>query len=259
MNTPVYRLNQFGFLKISGKDAIKFLQGYTTCDLDALTETSVQLGAICNLQGRMLTSFLVVRQETDLILRMDRSLIEKTMQFLNKYIVFSKAELHDISDSYRCFGHAETEEESYSMSVNDDTFTIHLGNRREVWQTPDVDDAIEAPAAWHDLEIAQGITWVTEATSEKFLPQMFAYHVLGGIDFNKGCYLGQEIVARMQYRGELKRRLHRVSAVVNEVESGDVVATGSNASLVILNNSSDEATTVIADNETLDAIPVVAV
>lgn len=258
MSSNIYRLDHFGFLKISGVDAVKFLQGYTTCDLDGLKETSVQLGAICNLQGRMLTSFLVVRQETDLILRMDRSLIDKTMQFLNKYIVFSKAKLQDISDSYHCFGRAGKTGENRALCADGDQFTIDLGNRQEIWQPVDRDDAIDPGTNWRDLEIEQGVAWVTESNSEKFLPQMFAYHLLDGIDFNKGCYLGQEIVARMQYRGELKRRLHRIAAVVSNIESGDVVATGSQASLVILNNTTDDVTKALADNEELTAVPIQA-
>lgn len=254
----LYRLDHFGFLKVTGKDAIKFMQGYTTCDLDALEETSVQLGAICNLQGRMLTSFLVVRQDMDLILRMERSLVEKTMQFLNKYIVFSKAELQDISESFYCFGQPLVADVTDQVKRDGDSITINLGNRCEIWQPADRADAEPADKTWLDLEIEQGMTWVTDATSEKFLPQMFAYHLLGGIDFTKGCYLGQEIVARMQYRGELKRRLHRTDKPVTRAESGDIVVTGSTESLVVLNNSSDEPTELKTEAGAVSAVPVTA-
>lgn len=248
-----YRLAQFGFLKVTGKDAISFIQGYTTCDLDALTGSSVQLGAICNLQGRMLTSFLVIREGDDLILRMHRSLVEDTMQFLNKYIVFSKAELQDISDELRCFGSPGVSDSDDPVSKNDSGISINLGNRREIWQSLDIDDAVPADDEWQDLEIAAGIAWVNDSTSEQFLPQLFAYHLLGGIDFNKGCYLGQEIVARMQYRGELKRRLHRTSRTVSE---GDIVASGSTDCLVILNNTTDESIEVAGTGGSVTAVPV---
>ena len=187
-----YRLEQFGFLKVSGKDAISFMQGYTTCDLDALTGPSVQLGAICNLQGRMLTSFLVIRDETDLILRMHRSLVEGTMQFLNKYIVFSKAQLQDISDELRCFGSTDVSESGEPVTRTGNSLSINLGNRSEIWQSADIGDAVQGGNEWQDLEIAAGIAWVNDSTSEQFLPQLYAYHLLGGIDFTKGCYLGQE-------------------------------------------------------------------
>ena len=98
------QLDHFGFLKVSGVDAVTFLQGYTTCDLAALNDDSAQLGAICNIQGRMLASFIVIRQDQDLVLRMHKSLVPKTIAFLTKYIVFSKAELTDISEKLRCYG-----------------------------------------------------------------------------------------------------------------------------------------------------------
>ncbi|MBO6702925.1 MAG: folate-binding protein YgfZ [Pseudomonadales bacterium] len=256
MTSPVYRLDQFGFLSVTGKDAISFLQGYTTCDLDALTESSVQLGAICNLQGRMLTSFLVIRQENDLILRMDRALVSSTIEFLRKYIVFSKAALHDISDSYRCFGAAEVSSFDHKITREDNAFTIHLGNRKEIWQSADIEQSEEPGDHWLDLEIEQGMAWVTERNTEKFLPQTFAYHLLNGIDFSKGCYLGQEIIARMQYRGELKRRLHRTRSPVRDIEGGDVIVSGSAASLVVLNNTTDETIEVTQKSGTVVAVPL---
>ncbi|MBL6689205.1 MAG: folate-binding protein YgfZ [Pseudomonadales bacterium] len=248
-----YRLEQFGFLKVIGKDAISFMQGYTTCDLNALTGSSVQLGAICNLQGRMLTSFLVIREGNDLILRMHRSLVEGTMQFLNKYIVFSKAELQDISDELHCFGSTDVSDSGAEVDRDGDSICINLANRSEIWQPADIKNAVQADVEWQDLEIAAGIAWVNDSTSEQFLPQMFAYHLLGGINFNKGCYLGQEIVARMQYRGELKRRLHRTSRTVSE---GDVVASGSTDCLVILNNTTDEPIEVAGNDGSVTAIPI---
>ncbi len=256
MNSPVYRLDHFGFLKITGKDAISFMQGYTTCDLDALTESSVQLGAICNLQGRMLTSFLVIKQETDLIMRMDRALVSPTIDFLSKYIVFSKAELHDISDSYHCFGSADVSPVEQEVTREENAFKIHLGNREELWQPGDIEDAEEPGNRWLDLEIEKGVVWVTEGNTEKFLPQMFAYHLLGGIDFSKGCYLGQEIVARMQYRGELKRRLHKINLHVEEIEGGDVIAAGTSESLAILGNTTDETVEISHHGATVAATPL---
>ena len=251
-----YRLDHFGFLKVTGKDAVSFLQGYTTCNLDLPDEQSVQLGAICNLQGRMLTSFLVIRKGTDLLLRMERPLVEKTITFLDKYIVFSKAELRDMSASLHCFGRLEISESEAAVNRQGSDITISLGNRSELWQPGDIADAVAVDHHWVDREIEQGIAWVNDSTSGKFLPQMFAYHELGGIDFDKGCYLGQEIVARMQYRGELKRRLHRTEKPVSELESGDVIATGSRHSLVVLNNTSGDEIEVASGDGSVTATPV---
>ena len=209
------QLEHFGFLKISGVDAVNFLQGYTTCDLAALTDDSAQLGAVCNIQGRMLASFIVIRQGQDLVLRMHKSLVPKTIAFLTKYIVFSKAELADISENLYCYGapnaKSAASESPYPTMTDNGTITINLGNREEHWTAADktivTTGVIER---WTDAELDAGIAWVDENSCEAYLPQTLNYHQLGGISFTKGCYLGQEIVARMQYRGKLKKSLHRI-------------------------------------------------
>jgi len=256
--TTTYRLNDQGFLKVTGPDAVKFLQGYTTCDLTRLEELVPKLGAICNLQGRMLSSFFVVKTGNDLILRMQRPLVTTTIDFLKKYIVFSKAELVDATDSLACYG-SQVADTALETASN---YTLDLGNRFEYWcpaGTPV--DAADGPDGWHALEIDAGLAWVTDATSESFLPQMFNYHALDGIDFDKGCYLGQEIVARAQYRGELKRRLHRLESATarpagTELDCGVVVASAGSHLLAVLSNSEPEAiTATFEDGERVTATP----
>ena len=184
-------LGHFGFLKISGVDAMTFLQGYTTCDLAALKDDSAQLGAICNIQGRMLASFIVIQQGQDLVLRMHQSLVPKTIAFLTKYIVFSKAELADISENLYCYGSLDPEstpgESPYPMKTDNGTITIDLGNRREQWsssrQTAEATDMIRQ---WSDAELEAGVAWIDEKSCEEHLPQTLNYHHLGGISFTKG-------------------------------------------------------------------------
>ena len=253
------QLEHFGFLKISGVDAVNFLQGYTTCDLAALTDDSAQLGAICNLQGRMLASFIVIQQGQDLVLRMHKSLVAKTIAFLTKYIVFSKAELTDISENLYCFGapHAKSaaRESPYSTMTDNGTITIDLGNREEQWaaaeQTTVITGMIEQ---WADAELDAGIAWIDENSCAAYLPQTFNYQHFGGISFTKGCYLGQEIVARMQYRGELKKRLHRIENRTQgrALVSGMIVASGSHACLAVLSNPTGEPIPVTWSDETVD-------
>lgn len=252
-------LEHFGFLKVSGVDAVKFLQGYTTCDLAALKNDSAQLGAVCNIQGRMLASFIVIRQGQDLVLRMHKSLISKTIAFLTKYIVFSKAELADISENLHCYGSVNTGSNAgqspYPMKTGNGAITIELGNRQEQWakhdQTPSSTGMIEQ---WTDAELHAGVAWVDEKSCEAYLPQMLNYHQLGGISFTKGCYLGQEIVARMQYRGELKKRLHQIEsrAQGRDLTSGTIVVSGSCACLAVLSNPTAETIDVVWSDNTVD-------
>ena len=227
------KLSQFGFLSVTGRDACKFMQGYTTCDLDKLTDSQFQMGAICNLQGRMVTSFLVCRTEDGMLLRMHRQLVSATIDFLSKYIVFSKANLEDVSDTIVCYGLTELPGEPDSLTLTDRGYQLQItADRAEGWlksAPADVDEVISEDT-WHLAEIEQGRAWVAPETSEQFLPQMFNYDQTGAIDFNKGCYLGQEIVARMQYRGDLKRRLHLIASK-QSVSPGSPVTTSSGNSL----------------------------
>jgi folate-binding protein YgfZ len=253
------QLEHFGFLKISGVDAVNFLQGYTTCDLAALTDDSAQLGAVCNIQGRMLASFIIIRQGQDLILRMHKALVAKTIAFLTKYIVFSKAELTDISENLYCFGapHAKSaaRESPYSTMTDNGTITIDLGNREERWASADQTTVITGMIEqWADAELDAGIAWIDENSCEAYLPQTLNYHQLGGISFTKGCYLGQEIVARMQYRGELKKRLHRIETGTQgrDLVPGMIVASGSHACLAVLSNPTGEPISVTWSDGAVD-------
>jgi folate-binding protein YgfZ len=226
----IARLDEFGFLAIRGKDALSFLQGYTTCDLNDLSSGTSLLGAVCNLQGRMVSSFRIVLLTDGVLLRLDRGLIESTTNFLAKYIVFSKAELLDMSESYVCYGaiggmqspapatigESILQSESIVIKVSD------TGPRYEIWTQGSVEGDEVQSNIWQQAEIEDGYAWVNGQTSEEFIPQMFNYHNIGGIDFEKGCYLGQEIIARLEYRGKLKRKLHR-GLSTSPVAAGDAV------------------------------------
>lgn len=216
----VTQLSNTGFLAINGRDAHKFLQGYTTCDLDDVTPDASGIGAICNLQGRMVVSFRIVRTDEGFVLRLPLGLIETVRNFLQKYIVFSKAEMEDLSPVWRCYGvigevdlypegHRQVQRGDHSRVIR----VEGPAPRYEIWAegvAPDVSGLTEASEEdWMRTEIEAGVVWVHESTTETFIPQMFDYHRIGGIDFDKGCYLGQEIVARMQYRGKVNRKLFR--------------------------------------------------
>lgn len=214
----VVHLPEYGFLRISGKDAIKFMQGYATCDLGDLSPETSGLGAVCNLQGRMVTSFRIVSVNDGLLLRMRRELVATTMEFLGKYIVFSKAEMQDVSDEIHCFGMLDGNVEGIgdaarSRTTIDGSDFIRVSDTRfEVWSTNSSFGEVDDTTPWWRADVADGIAFVTIDTTNEFIPQMLGYHELGAIDFDKGCYLGQEIVARMQYRGAVNRKLHRGEA-----------------------------------------------
>lgn len=202
-----YATRDFGILRLTGRDATKFLQGYTTCDLAPVTAGGSSIGAICNLKGRMVTSFRVATHGEDLLLRMHRALVPETITFLSKYIVFSKAEMHDASAEWEVVGATGA-----SVSAGDSDLVVRVDdNRAEIWTRNPAQPQADADA-WDRLDIDSGLAWITPATAGEYLPQMFAYDALGAVDFEKGCYLGQEIVARAHFRGNVKRQLHRASS-----------------------------------------------
>ncbi len=263
----VTRLSQFGFLAVNGKDAKTFMQGYTTCDVNKLTDTE-HLGAICNLQGRMVTNFRIAETDEGLLLRMHLSLVPGTMAFLAKYIVFSKAELVDVSDQWHCYGVIGQAED-----VQPGQIRLQIASDRfEVWSQAEITDADDAASAWEQRDCDEGFAWIDSVTTEQYLPQMYNLHNLHGIDFEKGCYLGQEIIARAQYRGQLKRKLHRgeSSADLAEVLEigvalanddgtalGDIIATaGSTALAVVQNSESDSLVLHAPGGESVKLSPV---
>jgi len=215
-------LNHFGFLSVTGKDALKFLQGYTTCDLNELQSSRSLVGAICNIQGRMVANFRVAPFQDGFLLRLNTDLIPEVEAFLKKYIVFSKATLEDQSLNLFCYGSLETESPRPSSYPKSNLHFIHdngdwiiqvddSSERFEIWSERQTGSSDELQA-WFKKEIASGYAWVDEESTSEYLPQMFNLHNLKGISFEKGCYLGQEIVARMQFRGKLKKTLYRGEA-----------------------------------------------
>lgn len=215
-------------LAVHGTDATRFLQGQLTCDVAALQPGESALGARCNPKGRMQSSFrLLKRSEQEYLLALPAGLLEAQQQDLAKYAVFFKVKLDDASQQWLRLGLWGAQAEAALAAVNLDTGpdegqAIAVGDQtHELWlPTQQAETVVAAliahatpvPAAtWMLQMIRLGIGQVREETRERFIPQMLNLQYLNGISFRKGCYTGQEIVARMQYLGKLKRRMYRLS------------------------------------------------
>jgi folate-binding protein YgfZ len=221
-------------LLVKGPDAGKFLQGQVTCDVKELNEPVTRLGAQCNPKGRILLSFRALQMNNETIaLRLPASMMESAQKTLGKYIVFSKAKLQDGGNDFALFGlfgdSAAAVASTFFQQLpttyegwieKDGSYLIQLAtNRFECWvATATVDsflDAIEKQTQkvsadeWQLLDIAAGIGEVYPESYELFTPQELNYQLVNGINFRKGCYTGQEIVARLHYRGKLKRHMYR--------------------------------------------------
>jgi folate-binding protein YgfZ len=202
-------LRHLGVLAIEGPDVATFLQGQATCDARALSATQGGLGALCNLQGRMIVSFHVLAHEGDLWLVMPRDRVAPVLTHLKKYAVFSKVTLSDASDSLVVLGRAGGGE-TFTAFADAGTHWLQLSGARQLGIAP---AGAGAPAgdgslAWRDAAIAAGELLVDSANADRFLPQALNYDVIGGVSFRKGCYTGQEVVARMHFKGRMKERLY---------------------------------------------------
>ncbi|GGJ82272.1 CAF17-like 4Fe-4S cluster assembly/insertion protein YgfZ [Pseudomonas matsuisoli] len=230
-------LNHERVLAIRGPDAKKFLQGQLTCNLDYLEDGDASLGARCTPKGRMVSSFRILKDDDGYLLAMAADLFEPQLTDLKKYAVFSKVALSDESESWHRLGVVGTNEmfaafapdldaRNGATSRDDNQIRVNLGcNRLEIWSRLPGASAIgaiegikEAPLnSWLLAQVRAGEGQVFGETREMFIPQMINLQAVGGVSFKKGCYTGQEIVARMQYLGRLKRRLYRLALESTEV------------------------------------------
>ncbi|WP_339514923.1 CAF17-like 4Fe-4S cluster assembly/insertion protein YgfZ [Pseudomonas sp. RL_15y_Pfl2_60] len=226
-------LSHEGILTVRGADANKFLQGQLTCNLNYLNESHSSLGARCTPKGRMISSFRVVSVDDGYLLAMALELVEPQLADLQKYAVFSKSKLTDETNQWVRFGLNNCDKALQSLGLdlapsNDSVarhehlIAVRVGsNCAELWAPAAQAQALEqhlsehaAPADLNQWQLAQirlGVGHVQGSTRELFIPQMLNLQALGGVSFKKGCYTGQEIVARMQYLGKLKRRLYRLT------------------------------------------------
>ncbi|MCJ8207653.1 folate-binding protein YgfZ [Pseudomonas sp. RGM2987] len=225
-------LSHEGVLAVRGVDAGKFLQGQLTCNLNYLSDSQSSLGARCTQKGRMQSSFRILLEGDGVLMAMATELLEPQLVDLKKYAVFSKSRLTDESAAWVRFGlqdaanaltdlGLELPAETDSVVRHDSLIAIRVSpGRAELWapaeQAPVLQTRLRAALAEADLnawllgQIRAGIGQVMPATRELFIPQMLNLQAVGGVSFKKGCYTGQEIVARMQYLGKLKRRLYRL-------------------------------------------------
>nr|WP_314575085.1 folate-binding protein YgfZ [uncultured Pseudomonas sp.] len=232
-------LSHEGVLAVRGVDASKFLQGQLTCNLDYLSEAKATLGARCTQKGRMQSSFRILLEGDGVLLAMASELIEAQLLDLKKYAVFSKSKLTDESAAWVRFGlsHGDAALASLGLELAQDTDSVVRANdliairvspaRAELWvraeQADDIGNRLAAQLPegslddWLLGQIRAGIGQVFGQTREEFIPQMINLQAVGGVSFKKGCYTGQEIVARMQYLGKLKRRLYRLTLDGNDV------------------------------------------
>lgn len=230
-NNGVIPLSDYRIITVTGPDAFTFLQGQCTCDFTPITQSQWVRGAHCNPKGRMLSSFVAAQIAPQTIgLRVHHSIATQAHSALSKYLVFSKAQC--ALSQHIAVGLEQKALNKLGLSLapgkaehSDAGLLLSSEHTAELWLegsafnevfNPFITQAAPKPfghsALWQQLMITQGIADVTEHTSEQFLPQAFNYDAIGAVSFKKGCYTGQEIIARLHYKGQSKQRLHQLQS-----------------------------------------------
>jgi folate-binding protein YgfZ len=232
----LHPLGDQGLLEVAGDDAASFLQGQLSSDVRELAQQSAQLSSYCSPQGRVLASPLVWRTSDAYLLQLPRELLSDIRIRLQKFVLRARASLADATARLALMGiggpgaaqavaagFGEVAAIPFGFAHREGSTVLRLGDELFVAAV----EASSAPSTWDRLAhsarpagtagwdwrlIQAGIPVVTAATQGQFVPQMLNLERLGAVSFSKGCYPGQEIVARSQYRGEVKRRLFRLHA-----------------------------------------------
>jgi len=211
---------------VEGASAIEFLQGYLTSDTQRLQPNTALPMAVCNIKGRVLANGWALAAENGVGLLVHHSVVEPMQALLQPFLNFSSAALADTGAQF------VRVEQSQGIALLDDLHVTPL--------TALPDEYLDISAAVAGTLIEHNLALVSAPVSERFMPQMLGLEEHGAVDFDKGCYLGQEIVARAQHRGAVKRRLQKVTLDDTHIEIGDtwdrnatVVSVAANLALVV--------------------------
>jgi len=224
-------LSHEGVMAVRGADAKQFLQGQLTCNMDYIDQQGSSLGARCNAKGRMQSSFRILPEHDGYLLAMDLPLVAKQSTEMHKFAAFSKSVISDESAQWQRFGlinaehclqqlGVELEQHTNAVARHNEIIAVRVNSHLvELWRHVNATPCLQKRLAgllpelelnaWQLELIRSGIGAVTLANYEEFIPQMLNLPALDAVSFKKGCYSGQEIVARMQYLGKLKRHMFR--------------------------------------------------
>lgn len=256
--------SHYAVIKVSGSEAQTFLQGQFTNDIRQVTPTNAQLTAWCSPKGRILVSFYVCLRHGDYYLFLPQDCLETTLKRLKMYVLRADVQLEDVSDTVLCIGLAGEssteklqdlqlavpEQTLYAATLRDGLTIIRLPTglearywlihddvnvMQEIWTKLAMAAKPVGRDAWELLDIMAAAPTINMALSEEFVPQMLNWQALGGLNFKKGCYTGQEVVARMKYLGSLKRRMYLAKLDVDNMPKiGEkLLANGNNAGQIV--------------------------
>lgn len=258
--TALIPLPALGGIRLTGPESMKFLQGQTTTDFRDIEKGKVLPGAICSLKGRVLFSFIAVPVGENVLLVLPADQIEAALAHLKKFAVFSKTRLESTSADTTLLGLAGPDTDrlleqlgmqppaAAAMSKSEEgTLSVRLFNENRClvvlpnavldhhWASLQEKAEVVAEDVWWAADIHAGFTTVFTAGRDRFQPQELNYQALAAVSYNKGCYTGQEVVARLYFRGKLKQRVYRLEAATTAIgEDREIFSNGSRAGEVLM-------------------------
>ena len=250
-------VTHFDLLRFHGGDAKTFLQGQLTCDLDQATSDQAQFGGYCTPKGRLLANFMLLATPQGYLMQLPGDISASVADRLRKFVLRSDVKIERES-GLRTLGLAgpsassllrqelgtlpqrqlaiEPHARASVVRLPGEHFLVFAASAdmAALWQSL-AKRAVPAGAeCWNWVQIQAGVPWITAPTQDQFLPQMIGLDAIGGVSFSKGCYTGQEIVARTHYLGEVKRKL-RLGRTRGSVRAGDAILSAGQQCGTVLN------------------------
>ncbi len=253
------KLGQYGLLRVDGTDARSFLHAQLTVDVEQLATGHARHAGWCSAKGRLLATFLLVALEDGFLLQLARDLAAPVAKRLSMFVLRSKVKITDESAVWPQHGiwgpgagamlrelGMEAPGALQAGSAGGKV-AVCLGAERYLLLGAVALETDSSELDWALQDIQAGVPLLSLATQDQLVPQMANLELLGGVDFRKGCYPGQEIVARAQYRGEVKRRMYRLRSAVPLASGQELYADDApgQAAGKVLNAARDEALAVL--------------
>ncbi|MCW8879542.1 MAG: hypothetical protein OQJ89_13500 [Kangiellaceae bacterium] len=239
-------LPSLGVIRISGQDSIKFLQGQLTINPEKVEQGSSSLAAVCNPQGRVISLFWIAKSGDEFLLVLPKDNIDNTLNHLKKYAVFFKTTIKDCANSHFVAAINSSPSDGlldvaiqFPAKLDSSLDIAILRNDNQNSQELNSKPGNGEPDWFYQLA-KQGIPWISSEASGLFLPHYLNLPALGAVDFSKGCFTGQEVIARMHYKGKLKTHLQILESdqeihvtpgtkiTTEEKSVGEVVCSASN-------------------------------
>lgn len=245
-------LSHFSTMVVAGGDAAELLQGQLTNDIDKIDKNSSQISGFCNRKGRMIANFRLFLHQNNYFISIKSDLVEHSIQHLQNYVLRSEVAIQDISEQLIHLGLSGDNADKLlapfveglnvvvdSVTFNENYIVIRVPGKppryeifcsfehaKTLWEAIAAKVSLANSAYWDYLNIQNGLPFIDNDTCEEFVPQMANMELINGISFEKGCYTGQEIVARTHYLGKQKRRTYHINILTDgKPKAGQQLAT----------------------------------